>query len=421
MSKIKVNTIGIAALRQNTIIIKSKADDCVQAISYVRRNIDMNTASAENIQARLQSLQKRMQAQEDKLAKYASFLTKVNDDFTAADRKIANQSKKVRYLLDQIISQSPFFRTRETLDLSVGVAAHAALAGLFGLSAVGGCLIPFQNGLPGSFKTPPSTAYNHEPFISSFIANMPGAEPSLWDRTKGFAEKIWDEVKDTTSSDWKNLKHLLHTKPVKYLYETGKDTLSVTCEVLSFVRNVATGKGVSAAVNVYKTADKVIDIGQDLTATVFHTAGALFDVFGAGKAADILYAEAASYAERDGIAGELGAAGAEGLAKLVRWIDIGADTVKLSSSVQSIDEARIAYYSMEEGSSFKFIKAMVSTSGIKLERSAAAFYSNLKAGIELTEGVLEDGFWDAIAKNAPIGKPLIKAVKIVGKAVDNLE
>lgn len=454
MAKIRINTLGVVSLRQNTRTLKNKANDCVQTIAYVRNNIDMNTASAENIQSRLQALQKRMQVQEDKLAWYTSFLEKVNDDFAASDRKIANQSKKVRYLLDQIINRSLFFRTRETLRLREGLTEYLALAGLFGLGAAGS--LASSRYLPVSIvglfgHESSSTGENHVPgsygagsTIDVAATNLPSEEkPGLWDKIKGTASgawdwtkgaaaktwdwtkdtaaKTWDAVKEEASNTWENTKYLVNSKPVKYLYETGKDTLSATCEVFSFVRNVATGKWVSAATNVYKAADGVINIGQDLTATVLHTAGACFNVFGAGKAAKLLYEEAASYAKRDGIAGELESAGADGFAKTVRWIDVGADTVGLFSTAQKLDEARIAYFSAEEGSTFKFIKAMASAGGVKLDLSLGSSLSNLKSGIKITEGALSDGFWDSIAQNSPIGKPFVSLGKIIKKSTDNLK
>ena len=132
MATIKVNTAGVAALRQNAITLKSKADDCVQVISYARENIDMNTASAENIQSRLQSLQKRMQAQEDKLAKYAGFLVKVNDDFTAADRGISQKAKSVTYLADKVlVLLAADYQSRQTLNIVSQQQDYAKAAALF--------------------------------------------------------------------------------------------------------------------------------------------------------------------------------------------------------------------------------------------------------------------------------------------------
>ena len=130
MAKIKVNTTGISSLKSRATAVKKQADGCVSTISHVRTNIDMETASAGDIASRLQSLQKRMQAQEDKLEKYAAFLDRVNNDFAASDKKISRQAKNVQYLMDKFIVTSLVAKktkysasTMQDLQKIIGLAA----------------------------------------------------------------------------------------------------------------------------------------------------------------------------------------------------------------------------------------------------------------------------------------------------------
>lgn len=136
MAKIMVDTIGVSALRQSMASIDRQTDDCLAAISYVQNNIDMQTAAAEGIETRLRALQKRMQAQADKLAKYASYLAKVNDDFAAADRRISEDAKSVSYLADRVLIQSAAdYQSKETLYTVSGQLDYEKMAELFAASA----------------------------------------------------------------------------------------------------------------------------------------------------------------------------------------------------------------------------------------------------------------------------------------------
>lgn len=277
MAKIKVNTAGVTALRQNTLTMKSKADDCVQVISYVRKNIDMNTASTENIRAKLQSLQKRMQAQEDKLAKYAAFLTKVNDDFAAADRKIANQSKTVRYLMDQIISRSPLFRTRETLDLSEGFASYVALAGLFAVPAANtlalsvpvGRLADLLKDIFGKDKKPQPTPVSIPYPKADVDKEEPQPAPVSNPYTKADKDKKVDDIKNYDQYQTSHqcvsyvrdrMKHKLNIDTNDtWGYGNGKD---VAKKWLDWINNTKKGRKQNEDGTYYRIADTTDDSGR---------------------------------------------------------------------------------------------------------------------------------------------------------------
>lgn len=402
MAKIKVNTVGVSSLKSRARNIKNKADDCVDIVSYVRKNIDMEVASSEDIASRLRSLQKRMQAQEDKMAKYAAFLDRVNDDFIAADRRIAKQAKNVQYLLNRIISLQDVFQTRQSIKDINSIQEVVKVAALFGIPVIGSALIPIL--------TPQSTGHNWNKFAGwcEDAADMAKDTASkVWNKTKEVAGKVGDAIKEDLKSDWEFIKTVATSKPMEYVWETGKSVLSFAGDVASFAKNIATFKWVGAATDLYQACSDIIDIGQDATALVLETSGALLGVFGADKAATAFSEAAADYSSRDGLGGEFEAAGLDGVAEVFQNLDIAVSIYDLGTGLTKIDKAL-------NGDTWKDAFALT---GWKLDGDTGAMISNAKMVTKYIDGAMDaDSFGDFITStvgaNTAIGKQVINTVKV---------
>ncbi len=130
MPKIKVDTLGISELRTATGAVRVQASEAQSYVSQARSEIDMNTASSDNISYRINRLYSRLQAQYNKLGQYESALLRVNDQFMASDRSIANEAKEINYLLDRIL-ESPYFASRETMSIDAELSETANLVDYF--------------------------------------------------------------------------------------------------------------------------------------------------------------------------------------------------------------------------------------------------------------------------------------------------
>ena len=423
MAKIKVNTVGVSSLKSRARNIKNKADDCVDIVSYVRKNIDMEVASSEDIASRLRSLQKRMQAQEDKMAKYAAFLDRVNDDFIAADRRIAKQAKNVQYLLNRIISLQDAFQTRQSIKDINSIQEVVKVASLFGIPVIGSALIPIlipqptghnngANATAGSGKTKElkeeKSFWNKVAgWCEDAVDTAKDTASKVWNKTKEVAGKVGDAIKEDLKSDWNFIKTVATSKPMEYVWETGKSVLSFAGDVASFTKNVATFKWVGAATDLYQACSDIIDIGQDATALVLETSGALLGVFGADKAATAFSEAAVDYSSRDGLGGEFEAAGLDGVAEVFQNLDIAVSIYDLGTGLTKIDKAL-------NGDTWKDAFALT---GWKLDGDTGAMISNAKMVTKYIDGAMDaDSFGDFITStvgaNTAIGKQVINTVKV---------
>lgn len=149
MAIIKVDTEGIASLRQSVVALQNEMVSALNYIAYAKQNIDINTASSESVSTRLNSLQRRLTAQHNKLKKYETALTAVNEKFLAADKSIARESKNVSYLLDKIsTSTSNLNMTRNSLKIQSELEDVETTLNLFG-SATGALLASSSLALTG--------------------------------------------------------------------------------------------------------------------------------------------------------------------------------------------------------------------------------------------------------------------------------
>lgn len=135
MAMIKIDTEGIAGLRQIVVALQAEMENALNYIAYAKQNIDINTASSESVSTRLNSLQRRLTAQHNKLIKYEATLTAVNEKFLHTDKSIAKEAKNVAYLLDRIsASTSTLNMTRNSLKIQSEMEDVETTLHLFGPS-----------------------------------------------------------------------------------------------------------------------------------------------------------------------------------------------------------------------------------------------------------------------------------------------
>lgn len=130
MAKIRVDTAGVAELRAVVGTVNAHAGSAQSFISQARSGMDMKTASSENINYRINNLNNRLRAQQEKLRQYESALTNVNDRFLESDRTIANQARGINYLAKQIVD-SPYAATRKSLRITAQIGMFQNLVCTF--------------------------------------------------------------------------------------------------------------------------------------------------------------------------------------------------------------------------------------------------------------------------------------------------
>jgi len=126
MAMIKVDTGGVAGLRSMVSTLSNQMEDALDHVRYAGQNLDMKTASSENISARLNALQRRLTVQKSKLEQYSIALGTVNERFSASDKLIAGKAKEVHYLMDSIVF-APNVSTRSSLKLKQDTDEAAGL------------------------------------------------------------------------------------------------------------------------------------------------------------------------------------------------------------------------------------------------------------------------------------------------------
>lgn len=122
--------------------------------------------------------------------------------------------------------------------------------------------------------------------------------------------------------------------------ELVKDVLKGVGYVARFAGNVATGNVVGAVANAYKIIDTVFSTGQDVASLATIGLGlGLTAVTGNNSFRYNAAASADEVRQRDGLAGELEAAGLDGLAKGAKVVGMAADTVNLFNSAKGVVNA----------------------------------------------------------------------------------
>lgn len=99
MPFIKVNTQGVNGLCSSVTGVKNKTDECYSNLSRVKNNLQWKVQAHSNISGRINSLQRRIAAQEDKLDAYIRILQAASNTFYEKDRQIGREAKKLTYEL----------------------------------------------------------------------------------------------------------------------------------------------------------------------------------------------------------------------------------------------------------------------------------------------------------------------------------
>ena len=135
MASILVQAVQIDSLRSKLSGVKSKSADIAANVAKVKGNLDWQVASSSGIDARLTSLQKRVQAQAEKMTQYAGFLSTVNSQFGAKDGELRNKAKDIIYRLGQVtaamaaLARDQIMSSHKTDEKLVRIAAAGALIG----------------------------------------------------------------------------------------------------------------------------------------------------------------------------------------------------------------------------------------------------------------------------------------------------
>lgn len=449
MAKIKVNTVGVSALRKMTNAIKRKTSDCASTVSYVRRNLDVEISASQDIIAELIRLQKRLQAQESKMTRYAAYLNRVNDDFVAADRRISKQARNLHYLMNLATFLQNGNKTRRSIEGVDRFQDASRMATLFGITAppsmeaiaaIAASIIvnprgtrEFPNTLPMPDTEVPAGLNNKKKPKKSFWERIGDWCEDTVDKAKKLTNKVAGAIKDEMSDTYacgkavvnafkdelsdtaESVKIVTASNTTKYAWETGKGVLNFAGKALSFGGNVLAGKWPSAAVDIYDACNGIIDIGQDASAFTLELIAGGCSIFGAEKASSLLSEAAADYSSRDGLAGEFRSAGSEGIASVIDAADIVSDAYGFYAGFGKIDKA------FKSGN----WKDVASLSGWTLDSTGKAMISNAKLAAKYVDGAIEASSFRDFINTTVFGnttpcKQLNSAVKLpadIGKFI----
>lgn len=147
-------------------------------------------------------------------------------------------------------------------------------------------------------------------------------------------------VGDKAGDVWDGVKKVANSKPVQYVLDMGGSLVGAVADVGSFCGNIVTGRWDLAAIDTYSVINNFFDFSQDLSALAVYGIGAGMDAFGASdNAVQYCYDFAEDYANREGLAGELGAAGWETGETVLEAVDLGVGAYKFGSGLSKFQTA----------------------------------------------------------------------------------
>lgn len=422
---------------ENMSTMQSMADLAMSELTKKDEELAEKAQNLEGIMQRIQSLAGAAAGESEFGG--AFILTVPESPLDLASQLAADAAQKLGDLFgladDKLTDSLQGYDLKELL--SDKVKTTAGMAGL-GMAVAGGTAITLTNALDsfwgGSFgkKSSGSSSSSKksekkEGWLSkagSALGDM-GKSTVNWFGEKASDVKDWfeDKVEDTVdavaaggkwvadvgSTVWNGVQTVVASKPAQYVKETFIDVLNGAGDALSFVKNVGTGNFVEAGVDGYNFINDFFDGAQDLSAVVISGIGAGVELFGGNdEAVQFFYHYADDYANRDGLAGELHANGADGLGSFVDGLDTAAGAYKTISLGDKLFSGEI----FKEGNTIK--ENLLTGFGWKSvdELSDSAEYidqishysdliSNVKTGTKYAEGFLTDpgaGFktvWDS--------------------------
>lgn len=234
---------------------------------------------------------------------------------------------------------------------------------------------------------------------------------------------------------WDGVKKVANVKPVQYVMDAGAAVVGTAADVGSFCANVLTGNIADATLDIYSVINDVFDVGQDLSALAIYGIG--YGAKALGHSDDIVqecYNMAEDYANRDGLAGELGGAGWSSGEKTLEFVDIGVGAYKFGGGLskfttalggmewKDLSDLKDNLFSLSGWKSNDSLEGMTgvermitqyanTTSNVKLGyKYADGMVDNIASGA----GLLEEGsLLQTILKATSPGKVLGGGIKIV--------
>ena len=254
-----------------------------------------------------------------------------------------------------------------------------------------------------------------------------------WDGAKDLASDTWDGAKDLASDTWDFMRDIVESKPMEYVWEMGGAVLGGTTDVFSFCGNVLTGAWAGAAADTYGLINNVFDFSQDLSALGVYGLGTGMEALGIGG--DDVMARATAMADelsdRDGLVGELDAAGFDAAADFVEGVDATVNIYKFTDGIKNLKESPL--FNWKDVKSKDILKGLLETSGWKIPDSVSAtadmgkkieyfddLFSNADLAYKYVNGFLSGEAINAILENTQLGKIIGGPAKIIEPLTDEV-
>ena len=254
-----------------------------------------------------------------------------------------------------------------------------------------------------------------------------------WDGAKDLASDTWDGAKDLASDTWDFMRDIVESKPMEYVWEMGGAVLGGTTDVFSFCGNVLTGDWAGAAADTYGLINNVFDFSQDLSALGVYGLGTGMEALGIGG--DDVMARATAMADelsdRDGLVGELDAAGFDAAADFVEGVDATVNIYKFTDGIKNLKESPL--FNWKDVKSKDILKGLLETSGWKIPDSVSAtadmgkkieyfddLFSNADLAYKYVNGFLSGEAINAILENTQLGKIIGGPAKIIEPLTDEV-
>ena len=266
----------------------------------------------------------------------------------------------------------------------------------------------------------------------SLSGALSGAGDGLnWMSEKAVDGATWagEKAADAGLAIWNGAKEIAGSKPVEYIVDMGGSVIGGGADILSLCLNVVQGNWAGVASDGYSFINNFFDFSQDGCALFAYGVGTGAEALGMDPdKAQFFYDYAEDYSNRNGLAGELRAEGAEGAATFVDVLDYGATLIDTATLLDG----------MWTGETFKNIKsgkdALLTGFGWKQLEEVTDYnsqlkyysdlFSNVKTGYKYLDGFGEDGLlglakasWD----NSLPGKSANGSKKVIGEGVDALD
>ena len=139
MPVIKVNTVGVAALKVSVGNVKLKTGECYSDLNRVKNNLDWEVKAKSNISDRIVNLQNRVNIQEEKLASLTRVMDTVINNFSEKDQYLSREAKELVYnmALCHVLGMIPINAAILGPGGSLALNALNMINGLFSSNPIG--------------------------------------------------------------------------------------------------------------------------------------------------------------------------------------------------------------------------------------------------------------------------------------------